>query len=85
MDIDDFVTAREAGEMLNIKKCRVAVLCREGRFEGAKKITLGWLIPRQSVKNFVRLAPGAKPKVPTREDEIKFRKKIIEELRKNER
>ena len=37
MDIEDFVTAREAGQMLNINRARVGVLCREGRFEGAKK------------------------------------------------
>ncbi len=68
VDIEDFVTAREAGLMLNINRARVGVLCREGRFNGAKKIGLGWMIPREAVQNFKRLPPGLKPQNPKREE-----------------
>ena len=71
MNIEDYVTAREAGKMLNVNRARIGVLCREGRFDGAKKIDLGWVIPRESVKNFKRLPPGLKPKYPRKkQDEI---------------
>ena len=69
MDIEDFVTIREATQMLNINKARIGVLCRDGRFQGAKKTSLGWLIPRESVLNFRRLPPGLKPKTPKHEDD----------------
>lgn len=69
LNIEDFVTLREAGKMLNINRARVGVLCRAGRFEGAVKIKLGWMIPRESVLNFKRLPPGLKPKTPRREDD----------------
>ncbi len=70
MDLEDFVSAREAGEMLNVNRARIGVLCREGRFSGAKKIRLGWMIPRESVLNFVRLAPGLKPKNSKKDKEF---------------
>lgn len=69
MDIEDFVTIREATQMLNINKARIGVLCRDGRFQGAKKTSLGWLIPRESILNFRRLPPGLKPKTPKRGDD----------------
>ena len=67
MNIEDYVTAREASRMLHVNRARIGVLCREGRFEGAQKINLGWVIPRESVKNFKRLPPGLKPKHPKKE------------------
>ncbi len=71
MNIEDFVTAREAGRMLNVNRARIGVLCREGRFSGAKKIDLGWMIPREAVLNFTRLPPGMKPQKKRKEqDEI---------------
>ena len=63
MNIEDYVTASEAGKILNVNRARIGVLCREGRFEGAKKISLGWVIPRESVRNFKRLPPGLKKKI----------------------
>ena len=78
MDIEDFVTIRETTKMLNINKARVGVLCRDGRFQGAKKTSLGWLIPRESVLNFKRLPPGLKPKTPKREDDKALISNIIE-------
>ena len=79
MDIEDFITIRETCKLLNINKARVGVLCREGRFQGAKKTGLGWLIPRESVMNFKRLPPGLKPKTPKLEDV----KALISEALKN--
>lgn len=78
MDIEDLVPAREAGKMLNVNRARIGVLCREGRFKGAVKTTLGWLIPREAILNFKRLPPGLKPKTPKREDDLTLAKKAIE-------
>ena len=69
MNIEDFVPAREAEKMLNVNRARIGVLCREGRFKGAVKTALGWMIPREDILNFERLAPGLKPKTPKREDD----------------
>lgn len=69
MNIEDFVPAREAGKILNVNRARIGVLCREGRFKGAVKTALGWMIPREDILNFERLPPGLKPKTPKREDD----------------
>lgn len=69
MDIENFVPAREAGKMLNVNRARIGVLCRQGRFKGAVKTPLGWMIPREDIQNFERLSPGLKPKIPKREDD----------------
>ena len=83
MDIEDFVTAREAGKMLNVNRARIGVLCREGRFEGAKKIDLGWMIPREAILNFKRLPPGLKPKTPRREDDKALVSSTLKKIREN--
>ena len=83
MDIEDFVTAREAGKMLNVNRARIGVLCREGRFEGAKKIDLGWMIPREAILNFKRLPPGLKPKTPRREDDEALVSSTLKKIREN--
>ncbi len=57
----DYVTAKQACEMLNISLSRLSRLCLAGRFEGAFKAGGSWLIPRIAVENFKRLAPGVKP------------------------
>ena len=72
MDIEKFITVREACKLLNVNKARVAVLCREGRFKGARKLNLGWIIPRAAVENFTRLSPGAKPKNEKRTHDSKL-------------
>ena len=82
MDIDEFITLREATKMLNINRSRVGVLCREGRFQGAKKTSLGWIIPREAVINFKRLPPGLKPKSPKRKDDEALIAGLLEELPK---
>ena len=59
---EDFVSAREAAQMLKVTPTRIGFLCRHGRFAGAEKIGSGWIIPREAVLNHKRLQPGAKPR-----------------------
>ena len=77
---ENFVSAREAADMLNITSARIGFLCREGRFKGAEKIGSGWIIPREAVLNHKRLPPGSKPKTPKRNDDELL---ISEVLRQN--
>ena len=58
---EQFVSAKEAGQLLGITSTRIGVLCRQGRFAGATKIGLEWIIPREAVKNHTRLIRGVKP------------------------
>lgn len=58
--IEDLVSIPEAASILKLDRSRIGKLCRQGRFEGARKIGERWVIPRESVKNFVRLPPGTK-------------------------
>ena len=59
---EEYVSIPEAAEILNLKRNRIGVLCREGRFPGAAKIANNWMIPRESVLNHKPLPPGVKPK-----------------------
>lgn len=56
--IEDCVSAQEAAVILNVDSSRVLVLCRQGRFAGARKFGRDWVIPRDAVENFHRLPPG---------------------------
>ena len=56
--IEDLISVPEAAKILDIDKSRVGRLCRQGRFKNARKIGDRWVIPRESVENFTRLAPG---------------------------
>lgn len=58
----NYVDSVEAGRLLNITDARIRRLCLDGRFEGALKTGKSWIIPRESVDNFVRLSPGLKKK-----------------------
>lgn len=58
----EYVSVPEAAEILNLKRNRVGVLCREGRFEGAFKVGDTWAIPRKSVVGLVRYGPRGKGK-----------------------
>lgn len=78
---EKFVSAREAANMLSVTPARIGILCRQGRFSGAEKIGMGWIIPREAVINHKRLLPGAKPKTPKREDD----KAIIAQFLNNEK
>ncbi|MBR1439463.1 MAG: helix-turn-helix domain-containing protein [Synergistaceae bacterium] len=77
---ENFVSAREAAQMLNITPTRIGLLCRQGRFEGAEKIGAGWIIPREAVVNHKRLPPGLKPKVLKREEIKNIKDKALREL-----
>jgi hypothetical protein len=58
---EEYVSIPEAAEILNLKRNRVGVLCREGRFAGAVKIANNWVIPREAVLSHKPLPPGVKP------------------------
>ena len=78
---ENFISAREAAQILNITSARIGVLCRQGRFEGAEKIGAGWIIPREAVANHKRLPPGLKPKGLKRAEINDIRDKTLQELK----
>lgn len=62
----NLLTVEDAAKLLNVDTSRIGVLCRQGRFKNAIKVSRIWLIPEESIKNFTRLPPGAKPKTAAR-------------------
>lgn len=58
----EYVSVSEAAELLDLKRNRIGVLCREGRFPGAEKVGNTWIIPREAVLNHKPLPPGVKPR-----------------------
>ena len=81
---ENFISAREAAVLLKVTSARIGFLCREGRFKGAEKIGLGWIIPREAVLNHKRLPPGSKPKTPKREDDKHLISKTLETLKEGD-
>jgi hypothetical protein len=63
---EEYVSIPEAAEIMNLKmnlkRNRVGVLCRGGRFPGAVKIANNWIIPREAVLSHTPLPPGMKPR-----------------------
>ena len=59
---ENFVSTKEAAQILKVTPARIGFLCRQGRFKGAEKIGAVVIIPREAVLNHVRLQPGAKPR-----------------------
>lgn len=63
----DFISARDLAHEWNVSQRRVAILCSEGRIEGAIFIGNMWLIPRYAKKppdgRAVRFTPDASAKV----------------------
>ena len=57
---DNYMTVPQAADFLSVTQTRVKQLCSEGRFIGAEKIDVIWLIPRVAVENYTRLKPGKK-------------------------
>ena len=57
--VEDLVSVQEAANMLSLDRSRIGKLCRQGRFDGARKIGERWVIPRDAVINFKRRPPGA--------------------------
>ena len=60
-ELENYITAPEAGEMLGLKKARIGQLCRAKRFDGAIKVGDAWMIPRESVLNHKPMKRGVKP------------------------
>ena len=58
MDIDEYISADEAAKILDYRKESITLLCRQGKFEGVKRIGHQWFIPRNSVKNYVKAPQG---------------------------
>ena len=46
----DILTIKEASSMWGISVRRIAILCSEGRIEGAKKVAGAWLLPKEAKK-----------------------------------
>lgn len=46
----DFLTTKQAAEAWRISQRRVAILCEQGRIEGAVKAGKTWLIPANTEK-----------------------------------
>jgi len=58
MDIDEYISADEAAKILDYRKESISLLCRQGKFEGVKRIGHQWFIPRSSVENYVKAPQG---------------------------
>lgn len=48
--MNGFITVQEAAERWNITDRQVQILCKEGRIEGAVKLSRIWIIPEDAEK-----------------------------------
>lgn len=48
--MNGFITVQEAAERWNITDRQVQILCKEGRIEGAVKLSRIWIIPENAEK-----------------------------------
>lgn len=78
---EEYMSAHDASQKLNIDRSYILALCRQGRFAGAEKIGNYWVIPREAVENFKRLPPGVKPKTPKRSDDEELIARTLEKLK----
>lgn len=46
----EFMTTKEAAKLWGISQRRVAILCEQGRIDGAKKAGIVWLMPPETKK-----------------------------------
>ena len=58
MDIQDLVSVEEAAKILGYRNSSVALLCRQGKLEGAFRIGHQWLIPRTTIENYEKGPQG---------------------------
>ena len=58
MDINELVSVEEAAKMLGYKKSSVALLCRQGKLDGAFRIGHQWMIPRTTIENYEKAPQG---------------------------
>lgn len=61
----EYITAKEAGELWDISQRRVAILCAEGRINGAKLKGNMWLIPETAYKPADARGTRFQPKRPS--------------------
>ena len=59
---NDYMSSREASQVLDVNESRVIQILRAERFPGAFKFADTWLIPRVAVENYTRMKPGKKRK-----------------------
>ena len=58
MDIKDLVSVEEAAKILGYRNSSVALLCRQGKLEGAFRIGHQWMIPRKTIENYEKAPQG---------------------------
>ena len=58
MDIKDLVSVEEAAKILGYRNSSVALLCRQGKLEGAFRIGHQWMIPRKTIENYEKGPQG---------------------------
>lgn len=58
MDLSDMISVEEAAKMLGYIKSSVALLCRQGKLEGAVKIGHQWFVPRKTIENYEKGPQG---------------------------
>jgi hypothetical protein len=51
-ELEEMLTTDQAAQMLDRDKTHVALLCRRGKLQGAKKIGRDWVIPKVSIENY---------------------------------
>lgn len=60
----NLLNVKQAAQFLKVTQCRVRVLCRAGRIDGAVKLGRDWFTPESPVvKKANRIRPGKIPMV----------------------
>lgn len=57
---NDYVSGREASQLLNVNESRIRQILSSGRLPGSFKFADTWLIPREAVAGYTRQKPGKK-------------------------
>lgn len=58
VDVNDLVSVEEAAKILGYRNSSVALLCRQGKLEGAFRIGHQWMIPRTTIENYEKGPQG---------------------------
>lgn len=67
----NLLSAKQAGEKWGISARRIAILCREGRIEGAQIVGNSWAVPADATKpNDARIKSGKYVKVKDAQNEV---------------
>ena len=64
VDMNGYISVREAAERWDISKRQVQKLCLEGRIAGVARFSNAWVIPEDTTKptRTAKTKPGPKPK-----------------------